>query len=127
MPRVRSLVIGLPAPPIPLRGMAVLKVAVSALAPALFNAPGTARPTQLLMLVQVLSTGAFVQVWLAAKTEGARDAAARNAAIMNLLAVLGRHMVGTLLFDFIRGLVLGNSAPVGHIGAVGCWGFMRFL
>src|ERR1039458_3883458 len=70
---------GLPAPPIPLPGMAELKVAVSVVV-VLFAAPGTAPPLQLRMLIQVLSTGALTQVWLAAwaLTAPRRPAASRR-------------------------------------------------
>src|SRR5579859_498262 len=64
-----SIQMGLAALPMPLTGIAVLNVATSAFCtalPAFSYTPGTARLTQLPILVQVLSTGALVQVWEAA-------------------------------------------------------------
>ena len=57
-------------------GMGVLNVATS-VEVVVLEAPGTALPTQLAPLVHELSTGAFVQVWLAANEDVAVVKAAK--------------------------------------------------
>src|SRR5437016_5888403 len=59
---------GFAAPPIP-PDKGLLNVAISLLSvvPVRLMPPGTALATQLLVLAQAESAGAFVQVWLAAK------------------------------------------------------------
>src|SRR6266705_5194571 len=76
--RVASSVrIGFAAPPIFEPGIGELIVATSlfTVLPVMLIPPGTALATQLFILVQVASTGALVQVWLAAE---ARSVAAAS-------------------------------------------------
>src|SRR5690349_9864869 len=75
------MITGLAVLPISEPGMALLNVAVSLFTAAASKLipPGTARATQLFVLAQLPSTGAFVQLWLAANADGTTAIASKAA------------------------------------------------
>ena len=105
----------MPAPPIPLSGMAALKVAISVVA-VLFEAPGAAPPDQLLMLVQELSTGAADQVWLEPEAEAAADNTARTTVAARRDRQCGKALDGVLVFMFVVGAVSLRVAAISGQG-----------
>src|ERR1051326_67063 len=114
-----SVRIGLAALPTLEFGTGVLNVATSLLTvlPVMLSPPGTALPTQLFMLVQVASTGALLQIWLAAL---ARSFAAIKATTTRMhLAIAFCRILFLCQFSAKRSGILRNSEKRGVFIGVG--------